>query len=263
MKLERLLKVPLSSRTIELVINIPDHPVSPTPTAAAPKPSGRARAWAVLKIAGPTTASLAALVISVLALLGQTSANREQQQANTAAQQANAVASAAGQRHAAGQVSFLQGAVSSPPFTSLLVENRGVTPIYEVTFQIQAGIYVGKATLKQSNQDYIKALVGGGNYVQKAFTLYLGDVPACSSATLDVASSVTAVILRDTKITKGQLGKSPVGVLVGSMSFADSSGSDWQYSGVGELNHLGNLPENDFSADGYLATNWNNASGCS
>lgn len=167
MKLERLLQVPRSSRTIEVVINIPDHPAAPSPTATASKPSGRARAWAILKIAGPTVASITALVISVLALLGQMSANRKQQQADTAAQQANAAASAASQRQAAGQVSFLQGASSYSPFTSLLVENRGVTPIYNVTFQVQAGIYVGKTTLKQTNQNYIKALVGGENYVEK------------------------------------------------------------------------------------------------
>jgi hypothetical protein len=120
-KLKQLLKVPRSSRTIELVINIPDHTAPPTPAATAPKPKDWARAWAVLKAAGPTTASIAALVISILALRGQMSANQEQQQANKTAQQANATASAASQRRAAGQVSFLQGAVSFSPFTSLLV----------------------------------------------------------------------------------------------------------------------------------------------
>jgi hypothetical protein len=80
---------------------------------------------------------------------------------------------------------------------------------------------------------------------------------------MDVASSIAGVVLRDTKITKSQIGKSPVGVLVGSMSFADSSGSDWQYSGVGELHHLDNLPEVTITTDGYLAPDWSNASGCS
>jgi hypothetical protein len=191
------------------------------------------------------------------------SANQEQQLANRAAQQADAAASAASQRQAAGQVSFLQDAVSYYPFTSLLVENLGTTPIYEVTFQVQAGIYVGKAALKQSNQNYVNALVGGKNYIEKTFTLYMGNVPACSSATTDVASSVDGVILRGTKITESQLGKSPVGVLVGSMSFADSGGSDWQYSGVGELHRLDDLPEPVIADDGYLAPNWSSVSSCS
>jgi hypothetical protein len=55
------------------------------PATSAPKKAGWARAWSVAKVAGPTAASLAALVISLLAYNDQHRADSLQAQAQRAA----------------------------------------------------------------------------------------------------------------------------------------------------------------------------------
>jgi type II secretory pathway pseudopilin PulG len=247
-KFERLLKVPRSSRTIQLVINIPEASTPLAVTPVAVKPSRRARAWVVLKVAGPSTVAIAAIVISIMSLQGQAAANRDLEQSNAAAQQANAAAASARIRQEAEQVSFLQNELPRPPFTSLTVENLATTPIYEVTFQVDATANI--------------IPTGRNGFLTKTLTIWLGNIPACSSATVSIVPGVTAALAKKAGLTTAEIGPNPVDVIVDSMSFADSSGIDWQYSGIGILQQVENLPKNTFTPDGFWSTKYQTAVGC-
>src|SRR5260221_8167420 len=261
-KLERLLKVPRSTRTINLVISIPEPPQPPAIIAPPPKLSGWAGTWAVLKVAGPATVATAAIIISILSLQEQGSANRDLQQASVAANQANAAAAAARERQNAERVSFLQNALPRPPFTYLLVENLATSPVYDVTFQLEAIVSTSHAGTKGGTKGYIAGLVGGKGYVTKAFTLWLGSIPACSSGTVNIAPAATAVMLKKTGITAAQIEASPIAVIADWMSFADSNSVAWRYSGVGDLQKLEYLPANTNLPDGYLRAAYKDAVGC-
>ena len=263
MKLERLLKVPRSGRTIQLVINVPEPSAQPPVISPPPKLTGWARVWAVLKVAGPAIVSIAAIVISILSLQGQAAANRGMQEANAAARQANAAAAAASQRRNAEQVSFLTTALPQSPFTSMLVANHATTPVYEVTVQAEATVFTSLTGGPKGNKGYIAALIGGNAYLRKEFTFYLGDMPACSLGTVtNLVTAATAAMLDNTKLAAGVIGANPVAVTVMSMSFTDSSGTAWQYSGLGGLQKLEYLPANTHYPDAYLATHYKDAVGC-
>jgi hypothetical protein len=260
-KLERLLKVPRSGRTIHIVINVPESSAPPAVISSPPKPTRSARTWAVLKVAGPATVATAAIIISILSLQGQGSANRDLQQANAAAQQANATAATSRQRQGAEHVSFLQNPLRHPPFTSLLVENLATTPVYNATFQVQAIVNINHADAKGGAKGYINGLVGGKGYVTKTFTLWLGNIPACSSGAVNIVPAATAALLKRTKLTAAQL-KGPVAAIAEWMSFEDSNGVAWRYFGLEELKQLQGPPMNTFSPDGYLQATYRAATGC-
>lgn len=263
MKLERLLKVPRSSRTIQLVINIPEPPAPPAAISPPPKPRGWARAWTVLKVAGPATVAIAAIVISILSLQRQGAANRDLQAANAAARQANAEAAAASQRRDAEQVSFLQTSLPQAPFASMLVENHATTPVYQVTIQVETTVFTSLTGTRNDIKAYIAALAGGKGYLRKEFTFYLGDIPACSSGTVvNLVTAATAAMLDNTRLAPAVIGSNPVAVNVTSMSFADSSGVAWQYSGLEGLRKLEHVPASTYFPNAYVATNFKDAVGC-
>jgi hypothetical protein len=252
-KLERLLKIPRSARTIQLVINIPESSPRSTVSAPLPKPTGWARAWAILKVAGPATVAIAAIVISVLSLQRQDATNRDLQQANAAARQVEVAAAAANERRNAEQVSFLETMLRKPPSVSMVVENRATTPVYNVTFQVEVSAFTPLIGAPKT---------GGKGHLSKEFIFWLGNIPACSSGT--VSNLVTAAIaaMKKTKLAAAVIGTNPVGVYVDWMSFADSSSVAWRYSGSGVLRKLESLPATTFVPDAYLAASYKNAIGC-
>jgi len=217
-KLERLLKLPRPVRTIHLVINIPELATAPPVITPPPKPTAWARTWAILKIAGPASVATAAIIISVFSLRQQSTANLDQQLANKAVTGSIV-------RHDAEQLSFLQDYASRPPFTSLMVENLATTPAYFVSFQVQA-----------------VALVSGKADVVRAFTLLLGNIPACSSGAVNFAPTVTAAMEKVPIVKASHVQADTIGIVVNSISFADGDGLDWQSLGMGDLQQLTALP---------------------
>jgi hypothetical protein len=189
------------------------------------KPTGWARVWTVLKVAGPAIVSIAAIVISILSLQGQAAANRGTQDANAAARQANAAAAAANQRRNAEQVSFLQTALPQSPFASMLVENHATTPVYEVTVQAEATVFTSLTGGPKGIKGYIAALIGGNTYLRKEFTFYLGDMPACSLGTVtNLVTAATAAMLDNTKLAAAVIGANPVAVNVMSCPSPTAAG---------------------------------------
>jgi hypothetical protein len=254
-KLERLLKVPRSGRTIQLVINIPEPPAPPAMTTPPPQLTGWARAWAVLKVAGPATVATAAIIISILSLQRQGSANRDLQEANAITQQENSAAGATRQRQDAEKVSFLQNALPPPPFTFLLVENLCITPIYNVTFQVEASILIGLTVGANGRLKYT-------GFESKTFTFWLGNIPACSSGTASVVPAVVATLMKNkVKLTALQI-TGEIGIITDWMSFADSNGVAWRYSGIGGLQQLQYLPANTYTPNGYMGATYKDAVGC-
>jgi hypothetical protein len=237
-KFERLLKVPRSGRTIHLVINIPEPMAVVTPPL---KPTRRARIWAVLKVAGPSSVAIAAIIISILSLQGQRAATREQQRADAAA-------AAARERHEAQQVSFLQVHIPEPPYNSLRVENFGVNPVYDVTFQVNA---------------FSARSVRSSSFLARTFTVWLGNIPSCSSGTIDMTAAVLAGLHKMTGLSLGLLRARIFAAEVNWMAFADSNGGDWQYTGNGEpLQRLESLSDSTFLPAGYLQAKYKTVVGC-
>lgn len=236
-KLERLVKVPRPTRTVQLVINIPESAVLPTAPSAPSKPKRHTRIWAFLKVAGPVIASAAAIVISVLAL-------REQSSADQAQQRANAAAAAASQRQEAEQVSYLENYTTKPPFISVLVENLSSTPITDVTFQIE-----------------ITAHLTSKGFVTKGYNLLLSSIPACSSGMAGIVPTAEAAMLEETKLKASQMESAPA-VLVLSMSFVDGGGNEWQYTDGLGLKFLSSRPAIIGPTQGYVPVAYKAASGC-
>ena len=125
-KFERLLKVPRSARTIQLVINIPDAPAHP-PTISA-KLTRQARVWSFLKIAGPALVATVAIIISILSFREQSFTDQTQHQS--------------AQREEAEQVTFVSSAASD----YIQVENLGTTPAYSAELEVNADSSYGFRT---------------------------------------------------------------------------------------------------------------------
>jgi len=236
-KFERLLKVPRSGRPIHFVINVPQ----PTAAVAPPlKPTGWARIWDVLKVAGPSSVSVAAIIISILSLQDQRTATSEQRLAHAAA-------AAAKQRLLAQQVSFLQVPIRQRPYNLLRVENFAVNPVYDVTFEVNA----------------FSARSAKSSFIARTFALWLGTIPACSSSTINMAQALMAGMHKVTGLSLRLLQARLFGVQINWMSFADSNGYDWQYAGNGvPLQHLVNLPASTFQPAGYLQAQYKTVVGC-
>lgn len=207
MKFERLLKVPRSARTIQLTINIPETPAPPVRPVQEPKKRKLwNRVWVVLKVGGPVIASIVAIIISTLSL-------QEQRQVDVTTATAN-------QRIEAERVSFLQE--SSNPGSSttpVLLENLGTAPVNSVTLYIQV------------ENDQVKIVpVGtrgdGTGTKSTSFSLPLGSIPACSSATVNIRPYVLVVLdLEKSAFANGTF------INVSSMTFSDGNGLYWQYNG--------------------------------
>jgi hypothetical protein len=205
------------------------------------KPTGWARIWAVLKVAGPSSVAIAAIVISILSLQGQGTATSEQQRVDAAA-------AAARQRHEAQQVSFLQVHIPQPPYNSLRVENFAVNPVYNVTFQVNA---------------FSARSVRSSKFLARTFTVLLGDIPACSSSTISMTAAALAGLHKLTGLSLRLLRARIFAIEVNWMSFADSNGDNWQYTGNGEpLQHLASLPTYTFLHGGYLQAKYKTIVGC-
>jgi hypothetical protein len=226
--------VPRTARAIHLVINIPD-PVAP-PAAEPASAKSWARVWTVLKIAGPVSVSIAAIIIAILSLQAQSFANQQEQRAGKAVE-----GNIKGQD--AEQVSFLQRSTPKPPYEVLTVENHGSTPVYIVSFQV-----------------VVIPITKTGKSVSKLFTVWLGDVPACSSGTIDIAPVAETMIEKSDQLKLAQIRS--VGYYVASMHFLDSNGLEWQYTSAGFLQESQAIPEAPSSNKGYLQADYKSAVGC-
>lgn len=194
-KFERLLKVPRSARTIQVIVNIPE---APAPSVQEPaKRTLRNRIWAISKVAAPVIASAAAIVISVLSL-------HEQRQTDIAAATAE-------QRQEAEGVTYVQEPGSSSGSSiPVLVENLSNAPAVAPTLYIEADT-LGPAT---------------GGPESATFNLRLADIPACSSATINVGPTAISVL----NLSKNALATGTY-INVSSMTFIDSHDLYWEYGG--------------------------------
>ena len=241
MKLERLLRVPRAVRTIHLVINIPEPDAPPAAVPRSPKVTVWARTWAVLKVAGPASVATAAIIISILSFQEQSSAGRDQKLANAAA-----VGSI--ERRDAEQVSFRQNYSQRPPFYPLFVENFGTTPVYSVAFQVQVAVGTGRG--KNTRITGIKS-----------FVIYVGQIPACSTGTINIVPGVMN-ILRSMSIPKAFQIQANSLFNINSMYFADSNGLTWQYFTFGDLQQVASASVPPALVSGDVQTAYKNIAGC-
>ena len=192
MRFERLLKVPRSARTIQVIVNLPEASAHPVQEPA--KRTLRNRIWAISKVAVPVIVSVVAIVISALSL-------NEQRQADIAAATAN-------QRQGARAVTYLQKPRSDWSTVPVLVENLSNAPAAAPTLYIEADT---------------SSHVGYPNFA--SFSLPLNDIPACTSAIINVGPVAIAVLhLSKAALVNGN------GINVSFMTFSDSSGLYWEYS---------------------------------
>jgi hypothetical protein len=98
-------------------------------------------------------------------------------------------------------------------------------------------------------------------YVTKAFTLWLGDIPACSSGTINIVTAATKVVQERTGLTASQISANSIAIVVCSMSFNDSNGVGWQY-GPEVLQQSASLSAVTFTPDRYVRTAYKAAVGC-
>jgi hypothetical protein len=98
-------------------------------------------------------------------------------------------------------------------------------------------------------------------YVTKAFTLWLGDIPACSSGTINIVPAATKVVQERTGLTASQISANSIAIVVCSMSFNDSNGVGWQY-GPEVLQQSASLSAVTFTPDRYVRTAYKAAVGC-
>lgn len=239
MKLERLLKVPRSARTVQLVINVPESPVQSSTAAVRPKPTYWARIWTFLKVAGPAFVAATALIISVLSLREQSSVDQ--------------AAATAGQRQNAERVSFLDNGISSPG--SVLIENLSPNPIYNDV--------LSTAIL------HVFQHVPNGGPIGIGVAISLGDIPPCSSGIVNLISIETKALQSlfltwnpsGLRIPTPKIQISGNEIFVQSMSFADSNGLDWQDSSAGGLEQLTSLPK--YTQQWRVQAVYTPATGCS
>lgn len=249
-RFERLPKIPRSARTIELVINIPDAPVSsppaPSPTKPPP-PSRRARVWAFLKVAGPVVVAVAALVISILGYTDQHGAN--------------ALAATASERQDAEKVSFIS--VNPSVSGSISAQNLSDTQIHEIIFAVSVYSVVYDDHLRVPAPHFYEFVL-----------VELPDLPGCSTSTLDLLAAMTSTLrsaIPSTNPFYEQI--SSADMTVNGMFFTDVNGLQWQLSDLGTLGLAAgdsNLPPwtGDWEEEGNFAPVIKNpvfksATGCS
>jgi hypothetical protein len=206
----------------------PPHPSQP------PKPSGWGRVWTKAKVAGPALTATVALVISLLALVEQRTADQNQERANAATE-------AASQRQTASQVSFLQEGDNATP--SVLVVNLGSTPVYNALINIT--LY----TTDTKNKNVTHALFA-----------WVGTIPACSSGTghfdpflqddLDQAIALNRAVFPE--------------IHMDSMTFTESNGLDWKYYDGGRpLREMKSGRQIASNPTGFLKMTYKSATSCS
>jgi hypothetical protein len=194
---------------------------------------------------GPVVASIAAIAISILALLEQRSVDVGQ-----------AVAS---QRQEAEQVSFLQETSPTGSDDLVVVANLGTGPAHFPILLVLIGSDVSPGNSKETKTELVDV------------HLNLNDIPACSTATIDINQTIK-------KGAQNQNLKAPLlvnpalqfPVFVESLTFADSNGLIWTYFSDGGLQQQ---PKDEFqqeinssSSSSYLIVahiNYKPANGCS
>ena len=209
MKVTRYLKVPLGTRNIQLVINIPEAtsppPPAPTSVAEQPRPSGWAHVRATLKFSVPVLASVAAIVVSIFALNSQQSANQ-------------AAANQIRQQQASHVTYTLERAPKQPFFGTLAVQNTSSSPVYSIVFGGKLDFHKGSQTTRRS------------------FWVNLRDLQACQIASIDMDRAVEQFIVR---VLHFNIGQYPYGYSYVEtewvMYFNDRNGVSWMYSPDGGL----------------------------
>ena len=203
--MQRSLKLPRRSRTIEIVINVPELPApnDAPQTAVRPKLRGWARVWAIAKVAGPVGASIAAIAISLAALLSQNSANSEQRKVDQAAATLNRTQQAA-------LVSFIEDPSGEGFFHTITIENTSASSINGVLFEVQGS----KLSSHQSLTVWIS----------------LGTVPSCSQGNVNVESEFERAINTPLTANSRRVQAIPVSAI---LYFQDHNGIYWIESGYG------------------------------
>jgi hypothetical protein len=173
-------KIPHFTRSVEIIINMPEAArPSTAPVPLQSKPTRWDRAKGAGKVIGAllvALTSIAAIIVSSQALSEQKTADREQQQVSTAA-------AAAGQRHEAEQVSFIQDEGSEASKIPVEITNLGTSSVRNPVLGVDIS---GFAIPPEIN--------GKLNTVTMFAYLELNDIPACSSATVYIAQALTTVI---------------------------------------------------------------------
>jgi hypothetical protein len=217
-KVTRLLKLPRSARTIQLVINIPEaastSPLAPTSTAKRKRPKGWGLVIATFKSPGSalaalaSIASVAALVVSIFALNSQNTANSSQQSVNRLA-----IEQAIQQQ--AQHVSFTVENSPHTDFGVLSVQNTSSSPISDVAF---GGLL-----------DYSR---GSNPTVTKVPMWFsLGDLGACQISSINLDKVIESFIVRriHPNIRQYPYGYGLIGLENMALSFTDRNAISWEY----------------------------------
>jgi hypothetical protein len=181
------------------VINVPPPTVivqQVPPAASAPRKAGWARTWSVAKVAGPSAASLAALVISLLAY-------NDQHRADSLQAQAQKAADAAALRHDAELVSWS-------------LDAAGDVVIVNASTSLITGVLI-------SNGYTITKKANGKYDVEPGITNSLAELRSCSM--------VTVFAQGQSPLAKADLKSG--GVV--SIFFTDRYGKVWMLSSTGSL----------------------------
>jgi hypothetical protein len=244
-KARRLQTAQRANRRVQrFVINVPSPTVVVAPAPAAPKPpspSFTARLWYIAKTLGPAIVAVAALVISLAALLNQRTANNVQREADQAAAAAN-------QRQWAERVSFIESSKQAGPYVTVEVQNSSTSPVTNVALTVDAFAAAGPA----------------GRNAFFHVTLLIGNIPACSTGLPDVTAKLLAIAGKELGV---KLKPNRIGYQISAMYFTDRNGVIWddQSSGLlGRITPIEMFNQTDQSGpDDVLTPNYKTASGCS
>lgn len=259
--LSQRVKMPLFSRTVEIVINMPEAAQSTSADTPPPKPARWSRIKGAGKVLGGAivaSTSIAAIIVASMALSEQTSADRAQQQAN-------AMQAAAGQRQQVSQVSYVQEG-SEMPRVPVVIENLGTSPAYSpmLIVQFQGWVYPDRQRKERPSP------------VLGTFSIVLNNMPACSSSTINIGPTIVrdieatksmwppAISFKPSELVSPSLGTSVIGML-----FSDGSGRIWQFSDGSGLEVVPSVQEAEgeegveLSTSGYLTATYKSNVGCS
>jgi hypothetical protein len=182
----------------------------------------------VAKIAGPSVVAITALVISLLTYI-------DQHRVDTAAAAASYV-------HDAKQVSFVMREIPSP--ITVTIENTSMSPVNDVTLDTEGSF----------------SRLGETRVVAKRLLIFLGSMPPCSVATLNLAKPIR--LMADPP-QKFRLPQTLDDYEVNAMYFNDRNSVSWEYLPSGSL-----IPIKPHIPPGVVTSIWREpkytaASGCS
>jgi archaellum component FlaF (FlaF/FlaG flagellin family) len=252
-------KIPRFTRSVEIIINMPEAARPSTrPVPLQSKLTRWDRAKGAGKVIGAllvALTSIAAIIVSSLALSEQKTADREQQQVNTAA-------AAASQRHEAEQVSFIQDEGSEASKLPVEITNLGTSSVRNPVL----GVIINGFLIPPE-------INGKLNTVDMLVYLELNDIPACSSATVYIAQALTTVLKYDEegvepilpsqllKLTTQEISHLVPHAIVFDLTFIDGNGY-WRYLTTDTLTQVPSSDSQGGASPTLVSATYKKATGC-